>query len=332
MKKLFFIIILVYLFGCGSDQKSECAFIPDTESINIDFTFETLEDSLPAIKSKKDVVDFLGRYPAIRDYFFNRQGYPDDSVFINTLYQRYTHPAIDTLLLEVHQKFGDGSELRKEFLAAFKNIKYYYPEFVPPKVQTMISGLETDLIVSDSLVVVGLDYFLGEGASYKPNMYEYMLRRYNKDFVVPSVVLLYGIADGFNKTSLNDNTVLSDMIAYGKAYAFTKQMLPCTPDSILIGYSKNEIDGAVFNETKIWKKMIEDQVLFSTGHVIKQKYIAERPKTTEISPQCPGRIGMWVGWQIVNKYLEETNKKLPDLMREADPQKIFNESKYRPNN
>jgi hypothetical protein len=122
------------------------------------------------------------------------------------------------------------------------------------------------------------------------------------------------------------------MVAYGKAYAFTKKILPCTPDSILIGYSQKEIDGAFFNEPTIWKKMIEDQVLFSTSHFIKQKYISERPKTTEISSQCPGRIGMWVGWQIVNHYQDETGKKLPDLMREADAQKIFKLSKYKPGN
>jgi hypothetical protein len=39
---------------------------------------------------------------------------------------------------------------------------------------------------------------------------------------------------------------------------------------------------------------------------------------------------MWVGWQMTNRYLLETGKKMPDLMREADAQKIFKESKYKP--
>ena len=321
------------LFACGdNDQSEKCEFIPDTNDINLELIFESLEDSLPAAKTKAELVSFLSRHLEVRDYFFNRQAYPDDSTFINALFNRFSHPAIDTLLMETHKIFGNGESLKNEFLSAFKNIKYYYPDFVPPKVQTMISGLETDLIVNDTLVIIGLDYFLGKDARFKPNMYEYMLKRYNKDFVAPSVVLLFGISERFNKTSLNDNTALTDMIAYGKAYIFTKRVLPCTPDSILIGYSKKDIEGAVYNESTIWKKMIEDQVLFSTSHISRQKYIAERPQTTEISPQCPGRIGMWVGWQIANHYLDETGKKLPDLMREADARKIFLESKYRPGN
>lgn len=331
MKDLLIFTFLIVLIGCDNTSREEkCDFVPNTNSIDLDFEFESLEDSLPAIKTKSDLVKFLSHHPDVRDYFFNRQAYPNDSVFINTLFKRFTHPAIDTLLMETHRIFGNGEDLKHQFVSAFKNIKYYYPEFKAPKVQIIISGLETDIISSDTLVIIGLDYFLGEGALFKPNMYDYMLRRYNKDFVAPSVILLLGISDRFNKVSSSDNTVLSDMIAYGKAYAFTKKMMPCTPDSILIGYSNKDMEGATYNEATIWKKMIDDQILFSTSHVIKQKYISERPKTTEISPQCPGRIGMWVGWQIVNKYLTETGKKLPDLMREQNSQKIFKESKYKP--
>jgi len=333
MKKIIIAVLLILLVACTDDRLAEkCDFIPDTEAIDMELQFESLEDSLPAIQSKEHLVNFLSRYPVIRDQFFNRQAYPNDSVFINTLYQRFNHPAIDTLLMETHEIFGNGEELKNQFLTAFKNLKYYYPEFAPPKIQTLISGLETDIIITDSLVIVGLDFFLGEGASYKPNMYDYILRRYNKYFIVPSVMLLYGISEDFNKTDLKDNSVLSDMVAYGKAYAFTKKVLPCSPDSILIGYSQKEIDGAFYNEATIWKKMVEDQILFSTNHIIKQKYISERPKTIEISAQCPGRIAMWVGWQIANHYLKETGKNLTDLMQEADAKKIFKDSKYRPAN
>lgn len=185
-------------------------------------------------------------------------------------------------------------------------------------------------MVTDSLVIIGLDYFLGENAKYKPNMYDYILRRYNKDFIVPSVVLLMGISEKFNKTNMQDKTVLADMLAYGKAYSFTKRMMPCSPDSVLIGFTKRELEGAIYNESTIWKHMIEDQILFSTSHMIKQRYIGERPKTIEISAQCPGRIGMWVGWRMADKFMEGNNKSLNDLMSESDAQKIFKMSKYKP--
>jgi hypothetical protein len=327
-----YLFLLLILAACGDDEKQQCAFIPDTGNIQVSFQFESLEDSLPAIQTKDQLVGFLTRHPQLRDGFFNRQGYPDDSTYINELFNRFTHPAVDSLLMETHRVFGNGEELKKQFEAAFKNIKYYYPDFKAPTIQTVISGLETDVMVTDSLVLIGLDYFLGADARFKPNMYEYMQKRYHKDFVVPSVVLLMGIDGRTNKTNPEDKTVLADMVAYGKAYAFTKRMLPCTPDSVLIGYTQKETDGALVNEATIWKRMIQDQVLFGTSHMTKQKYIAERPKTSEISAQCPGRIGMWVGWRIADYYLYETGKPLPELMAEPDAQKIFKLSKYKPGN
>jgi hypothetical protein len=325
------VVICLLFASCDHEMEEKCAFIPDTSRIRIDLTFESLEDSLPAITNKKQLVSFLTRHPEARDFFFNRSQYPSDSAFINELYNRFTNPHLDTLLQETHKIFGDGTQLKQEFEKAFANLKYYYPSFQPPRVQTLVTGLESDLFVSDTLIIVGLDYFLGDGARYRPNMYEYMLRRYNKDFIVPSVMLLTGIDGRFNKINRADRTVLADILTYGKAYYFTKQIMPCVPDSVLIGYSRKEIQGSREFESLIWSRFIEDQVLFSTSHIIKQKYIGERPKTVEVGEQCPGRIGTWVGWQIVKKYMEtHPDVTLPQLMDVSDAAKLFKDSGYKP--
>lgn len=332
MSRLFhlFLLALTILSACAPD-KEKCVFVPETSGQSININFESLEDSLPAITSKQQLADFFSRHSELRDHFFNRSAYPTDSVFINELYHRFTNPHLDTLLADTRAVFGDLHELKSEFEKAFLNIRYYYPNFQPPKIETVISGLETDLFVSDTLIIVGLDYYLGPGARYKPNMYDYMLRRYQKNFIVPSVLLLYGIDSRLNHTSLEDKTVLAEMIAYGKAYYFARHMMPCTPDSIFIGYTAKEMQGARDNEGLIWYRFLEDQVLYQTSHLVKQKFIAERPKTLEVGEMCPGRIGTWVGWQIVNAYMERfPETTLPQLMNLPDADKIFKDSRYKP--
>ncbi len=324
---------IVLLASCNNKEEEKCAFVPDTKNIVVDIQLESLEDSLPAISTKKELVDFFGRHTIIRDKFFGRDQYPNDSVFINELYNRFTNPHLDTLLIETHKVFGDLSELKKQFNEAFTNIKYYYPQVKIPKIQTIISGFQTDLLVSDTLIVVGLDYYLGKGAKFRPQLYEYLLRRYTKDFIVPSVLLLYGIDPNTNKTNLADKTVLADMIAYGKAYYFAKRMLPCVPDSIFMGYQVEEMKGSRDNEEKIYRRLIDNEVLYSTSHKIKEKYISERPKTLEIGEKCPGRIGTWIGWRIIDSYAEKNSEKsLPEIMSLPNPEKIFKDSKYRPQN
>lgn len=327
---LFIFTFWLILTSCETKEE-KCVFIPDTSEISIDLEFNQLQNSFADVSSKQQLIDLLTQYPAIRDFFLRRQEYPNDSVFINALYDRFTHPAFDTLLMETERIFGDLSQLQAEFKQAFANLKYYYPDFNPPKIQTIVTGLDNDLLVTDTLIVIGLDYYLGSTARYRPKMYDYLLRQYEEENIVPSCLLIYGIGNQFNNTNLNDKTVLADMIAYGKSYYFAKRMLPCTPDSIFIWYTPEEIEGANDNQDLIWARLIEDQVLFSTNHVVKQKFLGERPKTLEVGEKCPGRIAQWVGWEIVNEYMEtHPETSLPELMKISDARKIFNESQYKP--
>lgn len=320
-----FLVAAMALCACTPDAE-KCILAPDTK---IEMNFLSLEDSVPVIRTKQELVNFFSRHPALRDVFFGRKNYPSDSVFINKLFRRFVHPSFDTLLLETKKVFGDGQVLKEEFRVAFANMKYYYPGFKVPRVETVITGLESDLFVSDTLVIVGLDYYLGKKAKYRPNMYEYMLRRYEKNFIVPSMLLLYGIDGQYNQVNMSDRTVLAEMVAYGKAYYFARHMLPCSADSLFIGYTAKEIEGAKVNQDMIWKRLVDDEALFSTSQQMKQRFIAERPKTYEVGNECPGRIGTWVGWQIVNEYMRQNPAlTLPELMKTADAQKIFKGSKY----
>lgn len=331
MRSVAFFVLAVIVFSCSDHTEEKCAFVPDTGGKKIELEFLSLEDSLPAITSKKQLVHYFTAHAAQRNFLFNRPSYPDDSVFINDRYAIFTSPSIDTLLMNTHTVFGDGSELKKELTDAFTNLQYYYPQTEAPRVETVITGLESDLFVSDSVLLIGLDYYLGEGAKYRPQLYDYLLKRVNKSFIVPSAMLLYGISDTYNKTDFSDKTALAEMIVYGKAYYFAKQMLPCTPDSTLIGYTREEIEGSRKNESLIWSRFVEDEVLFSTNAREKQKYISERPKTLEVGEKCPGRIGQWVGWQIVKKYMEtHPQVTLPELMEMPDAAKLFKESGYKP--
>ena len=330
MKNLFVAgCLAILLWSCSSDEE-KCAFVPDV-SHDVNFTFESFGDTLMNFSSKEEMVSFLTRQPLIRDYTFRRTIYPNDSVYINEVYRRLNNPHLDTLLAQTKKVFGNGSELKAEFAQAFANIKYYYPDFVPPKVQTVISGLDTDMFVSDTLIIVSLDSYLGKGAKYRPNVYEYQLRQYEKYSIVPSVMMLYGIDGRYNKTDIKDKTVLADMIAYGKAFYFAKHMMPCTSDSVFIWYSPEEMLGSRKNEDLIWARFIQDKVLFSTNIQVKQRYLSDRPKTLEVGEKCPGRIGQWMGWRIVNAYMKRNDSKtLKQLMIEPDAQQIFKDSNYKP--
>lgn len=332
MKNGFILVVLAAsLWGaCKSEPDQEvCIEVPaPTEKVRI--KIEQFQDSLTNAPSKQALVALLGREPMIRDYIFRRTEYPNDSVFINELYNRFHNPHFDTLLSETTRVFGDLSGLEAEFSEAFSNFLEYYPDRPLPRIQTVISGLDTDMLVSDSLIVISLDFYLGAGAKYRPRVYDYLLRRYDPNDVVPSCMLVYGIGE-INKTDAADKTVVADMVAYGKSFYFAKRMLPCVSDSVFIWYTPEEIRGSRKNQDLIWARFIESQVLFSTSHVVKKDYLGERPITIQVGEKCPGRIGQWVGWQIVNSYMaNHPEVTLPQLMETADAQNLFKQSRYKP--
>jgi hypothetical protein len=327
MRILLFSMSVVFLVSCGGKNEEACGpMAPITTPIE----FESFDDAFVGISSKDELITLLGKNPLIRDYIFARTEYPNDSVFLEALFDRFTNPHFDTLHQEVKRVFGDGSALKAEFEQAFNNLKSYYPSFVAPRIQTLISGLDTDMYISDSLIIVSLDFYLGEGAKYRPQTYQYLLRKYGPEDIVPSAMLIFGIDQRFNKTNLSDRTVLADMIAYGKSFYFAKQMV-CVPDSVLIWYSQEEIEGAVKNQDLIWARFVEDQVLFSTSQMVKRDYLGERPFTIQVGEKCPGRIGQWVGWQIVNTYMKRHPEvSLQQLMEMDNAQTLFKEARYNP--
>lgn len=326
-KLIFLSVALAGLFGC---QKKSCQTDPAVAAVNLQLKIERLEKSLYASKSKQDVQQFLQAHPLfVKKYFQIDPARPDDN-FVSSLYGMVTNPQLRQFVAKTDKIFGDLTNPQRDLETAFKYIKYYYPETTVPPVQTFMSGLlGPDLIVNDSLIVLGLDYFAGKKAGYRPKQPEYILKRYEPASLVPAVVLQ--LSAKFNQTQLENKTMLAQMIYYGKSYYFTEQVQPCTPDSVIIGYSDQQMADVQYNEGKIWAHLVEKSLLFETSHFKTGKYLEERPTIPEIDAQCPGRIGRWVGWQIVRKYMSENpDVTLPQLMAEKDAQKIFTMSRYKP--
>ena len=325
---VFFISTLILFYSCSN--KDVCIPSPDISEINISLDIDRLDKKLFKIRTRTELKEILDKNFAFSEIFLGRSQYPFDSIFVNRFFELLHNPSIDTLWTETDSVFGDLQDIKVQFEDAFKRIKYYYPEFSPPKIQFVFTGLTHDMYVSDTLIIIGLDYYLGNGASYRPvNIPDYILKRYRKENIVPNSLLL--LSEKYNKIDIRDKTLLGEMVFYGKAFYFSKQMLPCIPDSIFLGYSPKEMKDIFGGQEIIWANFIENELLFDTNHHIKDKFIAERPKTFEIGENCPGRIGRWIGWEIVKDYIENNpDSNLPELMKNSNSRIIFEKSGFKP--
>lgn len=326
--RLIFTLLVFVLFGCGDSK--EAIERPDVSHIPVEVNIIRLEQKLFESQSRGEVKAFLQENKLFAQNFLDAEQYPHDSILVDQLYALVNNQSLDTVYQETQEVFDNLEGVRQGFETAFQYIKYYYPDFEVPTIYTMVTGFGKDLYISEEMIVIGLDYFLGPEATYRPlEVPNYILRRYTPRHIVPTCMLL--LSQRFNKADPQDNTLLADMIYYGKSYYFTDFVLPNTPDSLVIGYTDLEMAGVEVNEQRIWSHFLINELLYETSPVIKKKYLDERPATLEIGDKAPGRIGTWLGWQIVSSYMQEQEEvTLKELMEQENARKILEEARYRP--
>ena len=128
-----------------------------------------------------------------------------------------------------------------------------------------------------------------------------------------------------------NSDLLSHMVYHGKLLYALDLLLPDSEDSLKIGYSSNQMNWVRENEKDIFFHFAEKELFYSKEGKQIQKYIGEAPFTPGFPEGSPGMTGRWMGWQIVRKYMENTNPlDLQGLFSEGDAQKILKLSKYKP--
>lgn len=318
----------VLLLGSCNTDSSRCEMPDEVARVEAPVQLERLEKPFFQIRTPEDARQFLDKHPLFARNFLQRGRVPEP-ILEQTLARLATNEGLQKLAAQADTTFRDTEKWQGDFQRMFQYVRYNFPDFPVPQVKTFVSGLSQDLFANDSLMVVSTDFFVGPDAVYRPNVPNYILRRYRREYVMPTAAL--AISSKYNKKELTNTTMLSEMVQFGKALYFAEKVLPCTNDSLLVGFSGKDLTNVNYNEAKIWGHFLQKNLLYNTSPFQIQKYVGERPNVPEIDKTCPGRIGQWLGWQIVRKYMaEHPNVTLAQLMEMKDAQRILTESRYRP--
>jgi hypothetical protein len=327
MQKVTIIIFVLFLIGCDSNK---CRKEIEDLRPNIQLEVNRFEKQLFATTEIKEVERLLDENPSLSQLFLHSGQYPNSGILAKRLFDLRQNPFIDTLYYETNEKFADLGSITNELAGLIAGIQTVYPNAPTPRIVTIVSGLYNDLYVSDSLIIIGLDYFIGKEASYRPiDVPGYILRRYNEAHLVPTIGKFMA---GEHVNLSRSESFLSDMIDYGKTNYFLGRLLPCTPEHIIMGWTKEEMQKAQENQTIVWASFVENEMLYETNHLAKRKFLGERPYVSEIGKECPGRIGAWIGLKIVESYMENNEVTIEQLLKQNNNEELFRVSGYKPKN
>lgn len=310
------LLVLCCFFSCSdkNNPKVDISNIQvdfDVKRYDVDF-YNSTEKSLPKVKEK---------YP----YLFPEEF--SDSLSLAKIND--THE--QELFAETQKIYKDFSSIEENLKNLFKNIKYYHPRFKSPDVITILSNIdyESRVIYADSLLLISLDVYLGKNHKYYADFPKYIKENNTKEH------LIVDVANAIIDTQLqltSKRRFIDKMIFEGKKKYLLNSYLPNVSDSEKIGYSKEKYNWAITNEEEIWKYFIDKKILFSTETNLNKRFIENAPFSKFYMGQdnlSPGRIGVWIGWQIVKSFMEHNDVSLQKLMQ-LNEEEIFKESKYKP--
>ncbi len=267
------------------------------------------------------------------EYRFFIGAEPNKDAEVEQLKGYLNDPMIKALYDSSSVRYPDLSGLEKDFSQAFSRYHEAFPAANLPEVFTYISGVDpmAPVRVADSVILIGIDNFLGRNSDFYKSIGIPMYQSYifEKEYILSNAMVL--MADRHIPDRRKLRTLLDWMIYSGKRQLFLDEMLPDEKDDVKIGYSPEQLKWCVDNEPKIWAQFVSQKLLYITDKQEVIKYVGESPFTKGFSEDSPGRVGVWLGWQIVKSWREKNSgKNLDELLKETDSQKILQESGYRP--
>ncbi|GGD13601.1 gliding motility lipoprotein GldB [Flavobacterium orientale] len=252
-----------------------------------------------------------------------------DSVFINKIQD----PLYRELYEEVQKKYSDFTPVQNEIEDLYRHIKFYFPDFkMPSTITTLISEMEyqNKVILTDSLMILSLDLYLGKDHKYYVGEFPgYFCQTFERSQILPDIVTEFNTKV---TTPARDRMFISQMIYYGKELYLKDILLPDYADYDKIGYTKEQLEWCEANENEMWLNFIQESYLYSTDLKLVHRFIAPAPFSKfylDIDNESTGRVGVWLGWQIVRSYMKNNNVSLQQLLA-MDARELFELSRYKP--
>ena len=316
MRICLIIVFICCLFSCESESKLEA----EIAKIEVNFTIERFDKNLRNAEAKD-----LPKLKSVFPFLFSSQ--VPDSVWIS----RFKDTLQNQLLDEVNKVFENENDLKGDLEGLFQHLKYYDKTFSIPRIITVTNDVNyrTKNIVNDSLMLITLDNYLGSDHEFYGSIAEYLTANMKKSQVAVDVAEHY--AKKYAPKSIRKD-LLEEMIYFGKILYFKETVLPFKSKAEIMGYTDAQLQWAEANESAVWSYFVEHEYLYSTETKLSHRFIAEAPFTKfylEIDKNSPGKIGQYIGWQIVKAFAKKSESGIMKILN-TKSEEIFRNSNFKP--
>jgi hypothetical protein len=327
-------MLALLLWSCGDTDKRS---LPDVSDIQVSVRMQRFETDLFALDTNNigaGMTQLEQKYPVFLPFFLT-QVLRDPTNPGETPEQALSGflkaPQVQKLYDSCRTKYTDLAWLERDLTQMFRYYAYYFPKRKTPTVVTTITEFVGDAyLVNDTLLMLSLDYFMGEQFSaYNPDYFpDYLRRQFRQEYMTTK--LATALASGIVGPPKGDK-IADFMLNNGKILYLVDCMLPEVPDSMKMGYTSAQLEGCYANESEVWARLLDLKVLYTPVNNKNQKIVMPSPAAEIVFQEAPGEVGNWVGWQIVKAYMKRNpSTTIEQLLNFSDMQKFLEQAKYKP--
>jgi len=323
--KIIKILLIFFLFNsCFEHKKIELnipiyRFDKEFSKINIDnYYYEINEIEI--------------EFPGFIDYYLTnhiRMSDIKDSVKKSNILLFTSYPQVVLFQNRIDSCFAETEEISDEINESFGIYKYNFPEKEIPENIIFINSFNSFGVDSyKNNLIIGLDFYLAEDHPEFNSIYDYLKIRYNKKFMIANS-MEYWLSSSFVETS-EINTFLDELIFKGKIMYVMKECLPDVADNIIFRFSEEELQWCLNHEKNIWNEVLKMDIFYKSDKLSYISFFQDSPFTKGMPKESPGRLGYWIGYEIIHEYMKNEGGDLKELMKNNNSQEILLKSKYKP--
>lgn len=333
--KLTAIISLCFVVLSCSNDKLDV----DVSNVNIDVEYDRFESDMFKGNSPENLYeinsDFIKRGGQLYEFYMFemlRMGSVYNDSIGYFLMPFVQDSMMKLVFTDIEAEFSNFSEIEQVLTSAFKHLKYHLPNApLPQKIITYNGTFVYGVVSTDSVIGIGLEMYLGEENKIVKEIRFpiYMKSKMNRNYLPVDVAQSWLMTNVIGEE--RGETFLSNMIYHGKLRYAIEAMLPDIPDEFIIRYTAEEYGYALASEYNVWQYLVDMDWIYTTDMKVKLRFFEEAPTTVGID-ESPGRMGQFMGWQMVRSYMAANpDVSLEQLLNETNETKILKAYKPREN-
>ena len=319
------IFLSLLMVGCGSDRLDV-----DVSDVEFDIDFERFEQKMFAAQSPEQMkvindecVEIGGELYEFYVGEMLRSGSVYDDSIGSYLYYFVTDTTMKRTYDDIQGEFRNFENEEEQIVDAFKHLKYHLPSApLPERLITYNSAFNYGVISTNDQIGVGLEMYLGRFNEIIKNLGfpMYVKEKMEREYLTVDICHSWIVTNVLDEPG---ETFLDQMIYYGKVMYLIDAMMPEMEDHFKIRYTEDEYDYALASEDDVWLFIMDMNWVYSTDMKLHLRWFHEAPTTVDIT-DSPGRMGQFMGWQMVRQYMDKNEEaSVADMIAETNEAKFL---------